>query len=379
MATTQGAAGAAPAATINVPCRGAGGGAAGLVGAVDQANASPGPDTINLAGGCSYVLTAADNPGNGLPVVTGQVSIRGNGATIRRSSPSPFRIFDVGPGANVNLDRLTITGGLATANGATAYGGGIFNEGTLSLSDAVVKANTVSGSGASAGGGGIANQGVATLSHTEVLDNTAAATGTLIFAAVGGGVINRAGATMTMRDSEVAVNTATSTGSSPILFIAAAGGIGSSGDLTVSRTKVVGNRVLAEGLNGRGNGGGISIQDGTFNIDASTIQANVARATGSGAQSEGGGLENFGTARLTATTVTANRATSPSTLGGGIYNGADLALAGSPVRANVANGIPGGDPPAGGGIYNDGGNVTLSASPVTGNHPDNCEPPIAGC
>ncbi|PZR79969.1 MAG: riboflavin synthase [Candidatus Aeolococcus gillhamiae] len=104
MATTQGAAGAAPAATINVPCRGAGGGAAGLVGAVDQANASPGPDTINLAGGCSYVLTAADNPGNGLPVVTGQVSIRGNGATIRRSSPSPFRIFDVGPGANVNLE-----------------------------------------------------------------------------------------------------------------------------------------------------------------------------------------------------------------------------------------------------------------------------------
>jgi len=35
---------------------------------------------------------------------------------------------------------------------------------------------------------------------------------------------------------------------------------------------------------------------------------------------------------------------------------------------------PGATPPAGGGIYNDGGNVTLSAIPVTGNQPNNCEP-----
>jgi predicted outer membrane repeat protein len=35
----------------------------------------------------------------------------------------------------------------------------------------------------------------------------------------------------------------------------------------------------------------------------------------------------------------------------------------------------------GGGIFTNGGTVTLSATPVTGNTPDNCEPlnTIAGC
>jgi hypothetical protein len=35
----------------------------------------------------------------------------------------------------------------------------------------------------------------------------------------------------------------------------------------------------------------------------------------------------------------------------------------------------------GGGIFNNGGTVTLSATSVTGNNPDNCEPPgtIPGC
>ncbi len=374
-----GAGGVAQAATMTVPCRGARGGAAGLVAALNQADSSPGPNTVNLASGCTYVLTAPDNPGNGLPIVTGHVVIRGNGATIRRSSAAPFRILDVGPGATVALDRLTITGGLATASGVTAFGGGVFNEGTLTATDVRITGNTVSGNGGSAGGGGIANQGVATLSRTDVLANTASATGTSIFAAVGGGIINRAGATMTVVASTVTANTARSSGSSPILFIAAAGGIGSSGDLTISRTSITANRSVANGLNGHGNGGGLSIQDGTVNIDHSTIRANVAEATGSGAQSEGGGLENFGDARLTATSVTANRTTSPSSVGGGIYNGADLALLGSPVVGNVASGTSRGTPPAGGGIYNDGGIVTLSGSPVTGNQPDNCQPAIPGC
>jgi hypothetical protein len=35
----------------------------------------------------------------------------------------------------------------------------------------------------------------------------------------------------------------------------------------------------------------------------------------------------------------------------------------------------------GGGIFNSGGTVTLAATSVTGNNPDNCEPPgtISGC
>src|SRR5262249_5010074 len=71
----------------SVPCSGVGGGAAGLVAAVDAANASGG-GTINLASGCTYSLTSANNtvPGlgaNGLPVITAPITINGgSGATI---------------------------------------------------------------------------------------------------------------------------------------------------------------------------------------------------------------------------------------------------------------------------------------------------------
>lgn len=52
-------AGVAGADRLTVACRGPGGGATGLVDAVNQANATVGPDTIDLAADCAYVLTAA--------------------------------------------------------------------------------------------------------------------------------------------------------------------------------------------------------------------------------------------------------------------------------------------------------------------------------
>ena len=52
-----------------------------------------------------------------------------------------------------------------------------------------------------------------------------------------------------------------------------------------------------------------------------------------------------------------------------------MAVSDSRISANTATS-------GGGGIYNDDtGTVTLTATSVTGNHPDNCEPlnTIAGC
>jgi len=52
---------AAQASTgVSVPCSGAGGGPAGLIAAIKSANSSGGA-TINLAAGCTYALTAANN------------------------------------------------------------------------------------------------------------------------------------------------------------------------------------------------------------------------------------------------------------------------------------------------------------------------------
>lgn len=100
---------------VRVPCSGPGGGAAGLVAAVNAANAAGG-GAIALAPGCTYTLTAADNSGplgpNGLPVVTTPIIIAGAHSTIARSKAQPFRILEVdGPGGNLAASGLTITGG----------------------------------------------------------------------------------------------------------------------------------------------------------------------------------------------------------------------------------------------------------------------------
>jgi hypothetical protein len=70
--------------------------------------------------------------------------------------------------------------------------------------------------------------------------------------------------------------------------------------------------------------------------------------------------------------------------GGGIANGIPLPgpmpLLGGQLTLNHSQ-VTGNTASHGGGIFNNGGTVTLSATSVTGNNPDNCEPPdsIPGC
>src|SRR5262245_23299503 len=128
---------AASAATV--PCtQGA------LVAAINAANAAGG-GTINLASGCDYALTTADNGEHGLPVVTTQIRLNGNGATV--DGTGAVRVFEVdGPGS-LSAQNVTITGGSAD------IGGGIENAGgTVTLNHSQVTGNT-----AAQAGGGIAS------------------------------------------------------------------------------------------------------------------------------------------------------------------------------------------------------------------------------
>src|SRR3954462_1847626 len=184
-----------------------------LVAAIDAAN-SNGGGTLDLAHGCHYELTTSpDSSENGLPAITGAITIKGNHATI--DGTNSFRVFEVdGPGGSLSARDLTITGGSTQdfgggianlggrvtldhvrviGNRAVSAGGGIASAtfDPSSVAALIVRHSAVSHNQQTSadpdvalGGGGIVNiEGTAKLDHTQVSGNTAQGF-------VGGGIAN---------------------------------------------------------------------------------------------------------------------------------------------------------------------------------------------
>ena len=395
---------AAAAATFAVPCAGVGGGAAGLIAAITAANADPGADTITLAAGCTYALTAADNSdsngANGLPVVTTQITIEGNGATITRSSEDAFRIVEVEAGGALRLHELTVSGGGAnTVSGAGADGGGIANEGTLIVDESAVIGNGAgfglssqcpSGAppGSAGRGGGIYSTGTLIVSNSTVSDNRAGGGGSNPCAQRGGGSpggdgggIDSSG-TLTVSNCIIRGNSAGDGGEGHFGGGGGnGGGIITSGTATVSDSTIASNHAGVNGVGGfggrGGDGGGIE-NEGMLSVRNSSVSANSA---GRGVEGgSGGGIDNgvTGTATVSDSVISANQAGlgagGPSGgrggNGGGIANAGTLSLTNSSVSANSAGrGVEGG---SGGGIYNTSIVTLGTGTSVTANVPDNC-------
>jgi hypothetical protein len=320
---------------VRVPCSGPGGGAAGLVAAINAANAAGG-GTITLAPGCTYTLTAADNNGklahNGLPIVTTRITIAGARATIARSSSQQFRILEVdGPGGNLSLNGLTITGG-----NADGPGGGVFNDaGTLTLNSSAVTGNTTE-----ADAGGILNRaGTAVLNASRVSGNSSES-GAGIASGPGNPDSPVSASSLTLNGSRVDHNKATE-------VMSAGGGIVNGGTAAIRGSSVDHNSANI--------GAGVA-NHGTMTITGSQITGNTAPTDSAGTAGIGAGIANF-------------NFFIPPTGGSGV-----LTVTGSTITGNVASG-------SGGGIFNQDGTVTLTGTRVAGNVPDNCEPPgtIAGC
>jgi hypothetical protein len=122
----------AAAATFNPGCTGTTGDAAALQSAVTTAGSNSQADTITLTAGCTYTLTStltvnADS-GNTL-------TINGNGATI--SGGNARRVLSTGFGAAVVISDVTITGGYNASSG-----GGIYNRGTITITNSRITGNT---------------------------------------------------------------------------------------------------------------------------------------------------------------------------------------------------------------------------------------------
>ncbi|MBL1113994.1 hypothetical protein JK364_16565 [Streptomyces sp. 110] len=255
----------------------------GLVNAINQANTNGA--RITLAPRCTYTLATPDNPDDGLPEITGDVTISGNNSTIRRDPDATenFRIFHVVSGGTLTLKSLTVSGGLSGDSG----GGALNEQGTLNLNDTVFKDNSA------ATGGGVSNDGgQLNLDRTTVERNRAAS--------FGGGVVNSGDGTMTMKRGSLLKNRAVTDNGGGLENIL--------GTATLESVSVRGNSAI--------NGGGIrNVNASTLNLKSTTLKDNIAV--------RGAGLSNLSTPAGTATAtlvdslVTRNTAI---TAGGGIDN-----------------------------------------------------------
>ncbi len=270
--------------------------------------AGSGPDIIVLAAplySLSQVDNVTDGP-NGLPSITSDIAIEGNGAIIERAAGSPsFRIFHVDTAGTLTLQEVTVRNG-AAADGASRLipdrgenGGGIFNAGTLDL-----EASTVTDNAAGNGGDGDASPGAA--------------------GGDGGGIYN-------------------------------------SGDLSVVDSTVDSNFAGRGGFfaGHGGNGGGIANEGGVVRLINSTVSGNAAGGAGggifhaSGIPGDGGGLYDLGgSATLANATIVANHVVetvgflSGSGQGAGLFTGVS-----SPVL--IGNTIVAGNTVAGANMLSD--------------------------
>jgi hypothetical protein len=369
-------------------------------------------------------MTGTDGNDSGdlnVTAAAGSLTITGSGQSTTTIDASGLgdRMLSVEAGANVTLRDLTLRGGHAPGGKAVgnatsgdgpngnpgADGGGIVNQGSLTLTDVAVSANSAGtgsgggnggstnsfpapgGSGGQGGNGGaggaVYNTGDLTLTDATVTGNFAGNGGAGGNAASGagpggtggnggccgdGGGVANVGGIVHISGSTIAFNHAGSGGD---------GGTGGAGDDD--------NLSYHPGAGGTGaggsSGGGVSSVGGSMTITNSTVVSNVAGTGGGGgtggivlAQSggTGGGAGNgsggggvritSGTATLLHVTIDSNAAGAAGTAGSG----------GSGPGGSGSTGSQG-TPPIGGGAYAVGGATTSIVSTLLAtNLPTNC-------
>jgi hypothetical protein len=153
---------------------------------------------------------------------------------------------DIGGGGIYNSGTLTIIGGTISGNIAHYEGGGIYNSGTIDITDGIISDNFVHHGGP--GGGIYSDSGKMTITRTTISGNN------------GGGILN-AGTMDILDDSIITRNNVFYSG----------GGISNSGTITISSSTISNN--------GAAYGGGIC-SSGTMVISSGTISENHADNAG---------------------------------------------------------------------------------------------------
>jgi predicted outer membrane repeat protein len=324
-----------------------------------QFKCGPDPATIVI----TATLTVPDNTtmnGDGLITLDGQFQLTevGFGSILRVATGSTvvlknlnvvrgggcFPVITCGSGGGIfNEGNLTIQSCTFSGNVAFLYGGAIFNQGTLTVQASMFSDNNALGIG-----GGIFSQGTLSITGSTFIGNTSTFGGG-IFAqgvlALDGSTFSHNGTRSNEARFAQAAISVVDPGSTPgggAVWISA-------GTHTISTSTFTENNVAAE------NGGAIEVAGAgravTLTIKDTIISNNSIGTYGGAIANEGGSL--------TVTTIKNSRISgNRGSQGGAIWNGATLVIVDSTLTENVG--------PFGGAIQNRG-NLIVKNSTITQN------------
>jgi predicted outer membrane repeat protein len=248
--------------------------------------------------------------------VEGNGVLRLNGITVTHETGSN------GNGVTVSISgKLVMSDGEITGNKAT-NGGGVFIQGSFSMSGGKIINNIESG-GFGGGGVYVDSGGSFEMSGGEISSNSGGNGGGVhnkgVFVMLGGRITNNAGVI--------------------------GGGVCNRGTFTMKGGVIANNNVTF-----LGHGGGVSNWEGTFSMTGGEISYNTAATDGGGVY-----VNQDCTFSMTGGTITYNKATE----GGGVYlySGNSFKMSGGSITNNQAG--------RGGGVY--GGGFTMSNGEISGN------------
>jgi hypothetical protein len=335
--------------------------------AISAANANPGGNTINLTAGGTYKITLAGTAGE-MDNKAGEFAILPAGGDLTIQNTSGFavtidgnhlnRVLDVNPNFNaanptakftVTLSGLTIQNGTAldpgTPDGPNASGGGIRDNGnaSLTLNNVVVTNNS-----ATADGGGVVFENTVSVPWTLTVNSSVISDN---HAGDAGGGIDADGSGKIFINDGTVITGNTSVNQSAGIWLDAiqVGAVFQTANLTITGAVISDNSALTSLGGGVGNAG-----NGTVRIQDSTLANNRALGIGGG----------FGDEDAQGTLVVQNSLFLGNTAAGGggaiAAGGPATTISGSEIKGNSSSAN-------GGAVFANGVSLTVVDSTFAGN------------
>jgi len=291
--------------------------------AVTQANSDSAGDTVMFTCSGDIVLTRT-------LTITGSMTLDGSGQSVTLDGGDSVEVLRVNGGATLRLDALTV------AHGSAAIGGGLYNDGTVSISNSTFASNSTHNPAETSfsGGGGLYNDGTMSISNSTFANNSTHIQTDNYYFNYGAGLSN---------DGSMSISN--STFDHNVVEFGDGGGLSNSGTVSISNSRFDNNVVDVDGY-----GAGLYSGAGTVSISNSTFASNSA-----GTYSFGGGLwSDSGTLSISNSTFTRNDAH----IVGGLSASGTVSISNSTVTSNGADD----------GAIALGGTVSITNSTIAGNY-----------